>query len=157
MLHDVTTRACPNSGSSVTDQTIIPVVQAVNDGISNVNNEWVQQLLNFQASNTPIVDTECALGFRFGPDMYITSWMHMGADIEWNIPGTSSSTPEFIRRVHSGPASDGGLLIMPRSRKVVDGKEAPYEVMVRLATKHMDKLINEEEGLATRWAEKVLD
>ncbi|KAF2649868.1 trichothecene 3-O-acetyltransferas-like protein [Lophiostoma macrostomum CBS 122681] len=141
----------------VTNETIIPVVQEINRGISEIKPEWTQQLLNYLASIEPIVDTECALGFHRGPDIYITSWLHMGADFEWGIPGTSSSKPGFIRRAHCGNGSDGGIIIMPRSREVVDGQEAPYEVMVRLATCHMEKLINEEAGLATRWAEKVLD
>ena len=109
----------------------------------------------FFESINPITDTECALRFRFGLDMYISSWMNASAlEKAWDIPGTTSAVPEFVRRVYS--PSDGGMNIMPRKRTKVDGVEAPYEVIIRLATQDMETLIADDEGLRS-WAENIID
>ncbi|KAF2872358.1 trichothecene 3-O-acetyltransferas-like protein [Massariosphaeria phaeospora] len=138
----------------VTVKTILAAVKRIKDTISRVDNDWAKRQLGFFKSIDPIRDTECALGFRFGLDMYITSWMNFGADIEWNIPGTTLAIPEFIRRTYN--PSDGGMMIWPRKRILVDGVEAPYEVMVRLAFKDMQTLLHEEGGLS-HWAERIID
>lgn len=120
----------------------------------------MNQHLSFFKSIEEIEDTECALGLRFGLDIYITSWMNFGGDVEWGIPGTDLSVaglhgrPESIRRTY-GP-SDGGMMIMPRRRHTVNGEEAPYEVMVRLAEVDMNTLLNEPGGLSS-WADRIID
>jgi hypothetical protein len=119
----------------------------------------VQNHLAFFKSIEQIKDTECALGFRFGRDIYITSWMNFAADIQWNIPGTDldasslNGRADYIRRSY-GPA-DGGMMIMPRRRSLVNGVEAPYEVMVRLAQVDMNALLDEEGGVRD-WYERVI-
>ena len=135
-------------------------VREIKRVINKVDNDWVLRHLSFFASIDEIKDTECALGFRFGLDMYITSWMNFGGDIEWGIPGTDLTAsglhgrPDYIRRTY-GP-SDGGMMVMPRRRHLVNGEDAPYEVMVRLATVDMERLLNEPDGLAS-WAERVIN
>lgn len=81
--------------------------------------------------------------------------MNFGADHVWNIPGTTTERPDFIRRT-TDRNSDGGLMILPRRRTVVDGQEAPYELLVRLATEDMQRLEAESDGLRS-WAERVLE
>ncbi|KAH7125089.1 transferase family-domain-containing protein [Dendryphion nanum] len=139
----------------VTCTTIIPAIKEINRAISSVNNMWVQRHLGYFASNKRITNTEIKLRFHRGPDLYITSWMHFGAEFEWDIPGTTSTMPEYIRRTHS--PSDGGMIILPRKRTVGEnGKEAPYEVLIRLASEDMERLLNEEAGLAS-WADRVIE
>lgn len=127
--------------------------------IAKVDNEWVTKHIGFFKSIDQVKDTECALGFRFGMDIYITSWMNFGAELQWGIPGTDldegslDGRVDFVRRSF-GP-SDGGMMIMPRRRALVKGEEAPYEVMVRLATVDMNRLLEEEGGLSS-WAERVI-
>ena len=107
-----------------------------------------------------IRDTECALALRFGADIYITSWLDFAADLRWGIPGTDLDTrmldgrPEFIRRLYN--PSDGGIIFLPRRRKTVDGAEAPFEILVRLAQEDMDRILSEEGGLKD-WADAVID
>jgi hypothetical protein len=104
-----------------------------------------------------IRDTECALALRFGTDIYITSWLNFAADLRWGIPGTDLDTgsldgrPEFIRRLYN--PSDGGMIFLPRRRKPVNGEEAPFEILVRLAEEDMDRVLNEEGGLKS-WADR---
>ena len=107
-----------------------------------------------------IKDTECALALRFGPDIYITSWLNFAADLRWGIPGTDLGTasldgrPEFIRRLYN--PSDGGIIFLPRRRKPVNGVEAPFEILIRLAKEDMDRVLTEKEGLI-RWTDAVID
>lgn len=134
--------------------TIVPAIQAVSGAISNATNTWAQRHLAYFQSISRISNTETSLQFNRGPDLYITSWMHFGAEYEWDIPGTTSKSPEYIRRTHN--PSDGGIIIMPRRRETSTcGKEAPYEVLIRLASEDMERLVNEEGGLAS-WSDRVV-
>lgn len=137
----------------ITDKTILSTALEINRVIRLCENDWVLRHLAFFKAKTPIADTEPAIKFRFGPDIYITSWMNFGADHKWNIPGTTMEQPEFIRRPTN--PSDGGIIILPRRRALVDGKEAPYEIMIRLATEDMQRLESEEGGLSS-WAERIV-
>jgi hypothetical protein len=107
-----------------------------------------------------IRDTECALALRFGSDLYITSWLNFAADLRWGIPGTDlgeeslDGRPEFIRRLYN--PSDGGIIFLPRRRKPVNGAEAPFEILVRLAEEDMIRLLSEAGGLRS-WADAVID
>ncbi|KAF2471714.1 trichothecene 3-O-acetyltransferas-like protein [Lindgomyces ingoldianus] len=138
----------------VSDKTIIPAVECVNASISGVDNEWVNRHLAFFNAQENLSEIKLALRFKFASDMFITSWMNFGAEHEWCIPGAATRSPEFIRKPHS--VEDGGIIIMPRRRGVFDGIEAPYEVLVQLAGDDMERLLNEEGGLAT-WAEHIVE
>jgi hypothetical protein len=143
---------------SVSSRTILPVIEKIKSTIGMVNNEWIARQMAFFRSIEQIRDTECALALRFGPDIYITSWLNFAADLRWGIPGTDldpmslDGRPEFIRRLYN--PSDGGMMFLPRRRSEVNGKEAPFEIIVRLAQEDMDRLLNEKGGLKS-WADVV--
>ncbi|CAI6337980.1 unnamed protein product [Periconia digitata] len=153
-IADIVTEDC------VTERTVVQTIRKIQQTINKVNEDWVLQHLAFFNSIEKIEDTECALGFKFGLDIYITSWMNFGGDIEWGIPGTDLSNhglhgrPDYIRRTY-GP-SDGGMMIMPRRRRQVNGEDAPYEVMIRLASEDMETLTKDEGGLPW-WAERIIE
>jgi hypothetical protein len=134
---------------------ILSTALQINQTINAVDNAWMLRHLAFFQQKVPIRDTEPALAFRFGPDLYITSWLNFGAEHEWNIPGTTSSKPEAIRRT-TDRNSDGGMTILPRRRTLIDGQEAPYEILIRLATQDMQRLESEEGGLRS-WADRVIE
>lgn len=143
----------------VTEKTIIHTIKEIRRTIAKVDNTWVSNHLGFFKSIDAITDTELGLGFRFGMDIYITSWMNFGADLQWGIPGTDleeqslGGRPEFIRRSYG--VADGGMMIMPRRRHQMNGNDAPYEVMVRLAKVDMERLLEEKGGLS-EWAERII-
>jgi hypothetical protein len=145
---------------SVTEKTILRVIEKIKGTIGKVNNDWIAQQMAFFKSIQRIRDTECALALRFGPDIYITSWLNFAADLRWGIPGTDlgpeslEGRPEFIRRLYN--PSDGGMIFLPRRRKPVNGAEAPFEILVRLAEEDMDRLLNEAGGLKS-WTSAVID
>jgi hypothetical protein len=142
----------------VSSRTILPVIEKIKSTIGMVNNEWIARQMAFFRSIEQIRDTECALALRFGPDIYITSWLNFAADLRWGIPGTDldpmslDGRPEFIRRLYN--PSDGGMMFLPRRRSEVNGKEAPFEIIVRLAQEDMDRILNEKGGLKS-WADVV--
>ncbi|KAF9738531.1 hypothetical protein PMIN04_001010 [Paraphaeosphaeria minitans] len=143
----------------VTEETIVRTIKEIRRTIAKVDNDWVLNHIGFFKSVDTITDTELGLGFRFGMDIYITSWMNFGADLQWGIPGTDledqslGGRPEFIRRSYG--VADGGMMIMPRRRHQMNGHSAPYEVMVRLAKVDMEHLLQEKGGLS-QWAERIL-
>jgi hypothetical protein len=145
---------------SVTSKTILRVIEKIKGTISKVNNDWIATQMTFFKSIDRIRDTEIALALRFGPDLYITSWLNFAADLRWGIPGTDLGTtsldgrPEFIRRLYN--PSDGGMIFLPRRRKPVNGAEAPFEILIRLAQEDMDRLLNEKGGLKS-WADTIID
>lgn len=145
---------------SVTRNTITDVIRKIKSTILGVDNDWISRHLTFFKSIERITDTECALGLRFGADIYITSWLNFGADLRWGIPGTDlrekflNGRPEFIRRSY-GPG-DGGMIFLPRRRQPSDDTEAPFEVLVRLAEEDMDRVLKEEGGLSI-WADAVVE
>jgi hypothetical protein len=145
---------------SVTNKTILHVIEKIKSTIGKVNNDWIATQMAFFKSIERIRDTECALALRFGADIYITSWLNFAADLRWGIPGTDLATesldgrPEFIRRLYN--PSDGGMIFLPRRRKPVNGVEAPFEILVRLAEEDMDRVLNEAGGLKS-WTDAVID
>jgi hypothetical protein len=152
-------RHATNETCSVTNETILHVINMIKGTIAGVNNEWIDRHLSFFKSIEQIEDTECALALNFGSDIYITSWLNFGADYHWGIPGTDlgknslDGRPEFIRRAY-GPG-DGGMIFLPRRRELVNGTEAPFEILVRLAEEDMDRVLSEKGGLCS-WAEAVV-
>jgi hypothetical protein len=120
----------------------------------------VNRHLTFFKSIEQITDTEVALALKFGSDIYISSWINFGADISWGIPGTDlakdslAGRPEFIRRSY-GPG-DGGMIFLPRRRHTAHQKEAPFEILVRLAEEDMTRVLDEEGGLSS-WADAVVE
>lgn len=149
-----------DSRCRVTEKTVLQAIREIKATIGKVNNDWIARQMAFFKSIDRIRDTECALNLRFGSDIYITSWLNFAADLRWGIPGTDldkeslDGRPEFIRRLYN--PSDGGMIFLPRRRKPVNGVEAPFEILVRLAAEDMDRLLYEKGGL-NEWANAVID
>ncbi|KAF1993755.1 hypothetical protein P154DRAFT_449360 [Amniculicola lignicola CBS 123094] len=139
----------------VSEATIISVIKRIQAIVAQVGNDWLGQHLARFANMPTIPESELALRFHLGPDIYVTSWMHFDINHEWDIPGTAVRTPEYVRTTYAGNA-DGGMLIMPRRNSRDNGIEAPYEVLVRLAEVDMERLEKEEGGLAS-WAERIVE
>lgn len=141
----------------MTTRTIIPAVHFISKTIARVDGAWVDRHLAFIKDKTFYDVDLAALGFEFGPDIVLASWSSFGFQQDWRIPGVTSTRPEYIRHMYSGKPVDGGMAILPRSRALINGKAAPYEVMISLAAEDMGKLVNEKGGLGQKWAERIID
>ncbi|KAA8617641.1 Transferase domain containing protein [Pyrenophora tritici-repentis] len=106
-----------------------------------VNKKWATTELS-QVLHHPSTAQQASLEYSNGPDLYITSWMHMGADRKWDIPGADSSQATAIRR--SAWVSEGGITVLPRKKDGEGGEGVPYEVMISLAEADMEAF---EEGV----------
>ncbi|KAK1992891.1 hypothetical protein LX36DRAFT_731295 [Colletotrichum falcatum] len=75
-------------------------------------------------------------------------WVHMGADVDFGIPGTAGGggLPDYVRKTWS--AGDGSMNIMQR-RGVTKG-EAPWEVLLALREDDMERICAPTE--LGRWA-----
>ncbi|EUC42452.1 hypothetical protein COCMIDRAFT_103472 [Bipolaris oryzae ATCC 44560] len=115
-------------------QSLASFITDIDDAVHGVNEQWIGRKFNQILADPTQVDQSC-LKFGNGPDLYITSWQHMGVDREWCIPGTSDAQPAAIRR--AAWVSEGGIVVLPR-KKDIEGKEsAAYEVLVSLAEEDM--------------------
>ncbi|RMZ68044.1 trichothecene 3-o-acetyltransferase [Pyrenophora seminiperda CCB06] len=107
----------------------------ISDTTHAVNQEWVTTQLS-QVLTNPSTAQQAQLEYANGPDLYITSWMYMGTDTQWFIPGTSSSQASAMRR--AAWVSEGGITVLPRKADRDGVVGAAYEVMISLAEADME-------------------
>ncbi|KAL6704403.1 hypothetical protein ACN47E_008255 [Coniothyrium glycines] len=122
-----------NRERPIVSRDMIVFALKILDSIHAVTKDWtidrLHELKAYGQSDT------AGVRYTNGPDLYITSWVKMGADFEWDIPGTSSAKPAAIRR--ASWVSEGGITVLPR-RKDTD---APFEVQISLAEDDLRSLI----------------
>jgi hypothetical protein len=106
----------------------------IRDAVHSIDAEWVGRKFH-QILTDPKHTDHAFLTFPNGPDLYITSWQHIGADREWCIPGTADTQPTAIRR--AAWVSEGGIVLLPRKKPKEGNEPAAYEVLVSLAEKDM--------------------
>ncbi|KAF2851953.1 hypothetical protein T440DRAFT_393752 [Plenodomus tracheiphilus IPT5] len=112
---------------------LAPFALAIADSIKRIDEHWISnRLAPILLADPPALDNS-ELTFGNGPDLYITSWQHMGADIEWCIPGAKEGKPSAIRR--AAWMSEGGIVILPKRK----GEAGPFELMVSLAEEDMKR------------------
>ncbi|KAI8933306.1 hypothetical protein NX059_009931 [Plenodomus lindquistii] len=107
--------------------------KALSTSLSHISPSWISTRVSSILSN-PLVLDNSELTFANGPDMYITSWQHMGADIEWGIPGTKEGKADAIRR--AAWAGEGGIVVLPMRKG-----GGVFEVLVGLAEDDMAGLV----------------
>ena len=132
---------------------------ALSGALGEVDLDWFRarllELSKRQVSTKWILNLET----QNGPDIFITSWQHIGADEEWGIPGTMRTgegedegwkcKPAAIRKPHN--LWEGGSQILPRRR----GDEAPFEIPLCLEDGEMGRVL---EGLHEgKWVEGVVE
>jgi BAHD acyltransferase len=140
---------------------IAPIALAVSQGLSEINLDWFRARLS--AISRQENSSKLLLNVRTcnGPDIFITSWMHIGADDVWATAGTAKIKAEDgeMRRWECKPTairkpqskSEGGIQILPRRK----GDEAPFETLICLEEGEMERTIK---GLQDgNWVEKIVD
>jgi hypothetical protein len=125
-----------SSTRGITTEDLLPPALQISASIGSINKEWVLDRFAEQVHYS-VPDTAGTM-YEKGPDLYITSWLQLGADCEWRIPGTTSSKPTAIRR--AAWKSEGGIVVLPRRNQ----GDAPFEVLVSLTEDDVKGL---EEGL----------
>lgn len=146
------------SPQPITAEHLAPVALNISQSISSVNFDWFRARLSYYSRTPNLATHSLNLNLTNGPDLFITSWMHMGADCEWGIPGTMKNDgevssrcgkPTAIRKPHC--ASEGGIIILPRRKVEAD----EFEVLVCLEEVEMERVI--ESLLKGIWLKRVID
>lgn len=128
---------------------------ALSGALGEVDLDWFRARLLELSKREVSTKWILNLDTQNGPDIFITSWQHIGADEEWGIPGTERTgegwrcKPAAIRKPHN--LWEGGMQILPRRR----GEEAPFEIPLCLEEGEMGRVL---EGLhAGGWVERVVE
>ena len=135
----IPTASAPRLSMDTSDLAIF--VSKISDSVAKVNHEWVATQFH-RVITEPGSTQQALLVYPNGPDLYITSWQHMGVDREWCIPGAGDTQPTAIRR--AAWTFEGGIVVLPRKKDRADREPEPYEAMVSLAEDDMKAL---ERGL----------
>ena len=135
---------------------VAPIAFALSEALAGVDLNWFRsRLLELSKQKNPSkLMMNCHT--MNGPDIFITSWQHIGADDVWAIPGTAKAQdrkwgckPTAIRKPHN--LWEGGMQILPRRK----GDEAPYEIPLCLEEGDMERVLrNLQEG---NWVERVVE
>ncbi|KAJ4992449.1 trichothecene 3-o-acetyltransferase [Stagonosporopsis vannaccii] len=138
-------------------KAIAPVALALSNALGEIDLDWFKarlcELSKREISSKWILN----LDTQNGPDIFITSWQHIGADDLWAIPGTGKAAdsdqwlckPTAIRKPHN--MWEGGMQILPRQK----GMEAPFEIPLCLEEGEMERTLR---GLRTgNWVVRVTD
>ena len=143
------------------EEHIAPVALAISNGLSEIDLDWFRARLSIISKQENSSKLLLNVDTRNGPDIFITSWMHIGADDLWAIGGTVKVQSEHgdMRRWFSKPTAirkpqcqtEGGIQILPRRK----GDEAPFEILCCLEEGEMERTM---QGLQEReWVERVVD
>lgn len=135
---------------------IAPVALTLLDALNEIDLEWLKTRLSQMSKQPNSSELLLNVDTRNGPDIFLTSWMHIGADDVWNLVGRSNASdgsgwsckPTAIRKPQN--TWEGGMQILPRQK----GDIAPYEIMVYLEKDEMERTIQAlQEG---KWVERVV-
>ena len=129
-------------------QALVRLVKLIETALAQVDDAYV-------AKRTAMIRTAPDpryIGVNHDPldvfDFIINSWRHLGADTQWGIPGTSTSSPDSVRRCQPAWNMSAGL-VMPGKKDCGD-----YEMLVTLDTASMVTLCGDENlGL---WVRRIV-
>ncbi|KAF9698045.1 hypothetical protein EKO04_004389 [Ascochyta lentis] len=136
--------------------SIAAVALALSNRLGEINLDWFRARLLHMSEQPNSSKLVLNVDTCNGPDLFITSWMHIGADDVWAVPGTAKMDnetwgckPTAIRKPQC--ASEGGIQILPRRK----GGEAPFETLVCLEDGEMERTMKSLGG--GKWVEKFVE
>lgn len=150
------TTSCPLSlmlfqtSSPVDARYLAPTALSITHTLSSITLGWLKNRMSLFSQTPNSYQLSMDVHIPDGPDLFVTSWIHLGADCAWNIPGTTSQIPNAIRKPQSG--AEGSIHIMPRS--TASDESRPFELLLCLEEVEMCKVVNglQKEG----WVERVI-
>ncbi|KAJ4301884.1 hypothetical protein N0V90_003980 [Kalmusia sp. IMI 367209] len=139
-----------NPEDSIDAEMLAPTALVVADTLSSITLDWLKARLSLFTRTPDSHRLSMDVDIVNGPDLFVTSWMRIGTDCTWGIPGTTSSLPKAIRKPQS--SVEGNIHILPTVR---EENEAPaFEVLMCLEEWEMEKVMRRLEG--ERWAIRVI-
>ncbi|CAI6332787.1 unnamed protein product [Periconia digitata] len=141
-----------SAGSTkIAPENLAPIARSVSETLSSTTLDWLKPRLSLFARTPNPHHLGLDVDIFNGPDLFVTSWMHIGTDCEWNIPGVVGHGPKAIRKPKS--KTEGNIHILPRLKQ--SEFEVPFEVMLCLEESEMERMVSRlrDEG----WAERIVD
>ncbi|KAH6638498.1 hypothetical protein C7974DRAFT_451893 [Boeremia exigua] len=112
-----------SSGEALNGRQFAHIAVAISNGQGDIDIDWFRNRLSAMSKQDNSSRLLLNVDTRNGPDVIISSWMHIGADDVWAIPGTTSAEEEHknVRRWRCKPtairkprcANEGSILILP--------------------------------------------
>ncbi|KAF2096397.1 hypothetical protein NA57DRAFT_58315 [Rhizodiscina lignyota] len=130
--------------ASSAPDTLFKLAQFVRNAIDQVDHAYLSQRLQLFTSIPDVTElrhtgetARCRAGFK------MNNWAMFGADAEWNIVGTATGAPEWVRKPWS--AIEGYAIVLPRK----NDPDADWEVTLGLREEDMEQLLGDNEFMAS--------
>lgn len=88
-------------------------MQHILQTLTSIDLSWFQERLSLFSQTRRSHELRIDIDTVNGPDLFVTSWLHLGGDCAWNTPGTTNSIASAIRKQHS--KVEGNIHLLPRS------------------------------------------
>ncbi|KAF2447742.1 hypothetical protein P171DRAFT_518795 [Karstenula rhodostoma CBS 690.94] len=147
----VSTMLFKTPNDSVHGEHLAPVALVIAEKLASVTLDWLKPRLNLFSRTPNAWQLRSDSDAVNGPDLFVTSWMHIGTDCRWDIPGTTSEGPIAMRKPQSHV--EGLIHILPKVR--IENGFPAVEVLVCLEEWEMERVVRRLEG--ERWAVRVID
>ncbi|PVH94408.1 hypothetical protein DM02DRAFT_693131 [Periconia macrospinosa] len=139
-----------SSSKPITSDHLAPIAQCISAALSSTTLNWLKPRLSLFSRTPNPHHLSLDIDIFNGPDLFVTSWMNIGTDCVWDIPGVVGQAPKAIRKPQS--KTEGNIHILPRLKMATP--DAPFEVMVCLEEGEMGRLAKRLED--ERWVDKIV-
>ncbi|KAJ4354466.1 uncharacterized protein N0V89_006203 [Didymosphaeria variabile] len=138
------------SDDSVYGEQLAPIASAISYKLSSITLDFLKARLNLFSRTPSPWQLHSHADVQNGPDLFVTSWMHIGTGCAWKIPGTTTEGPVAIRKPQSH--IEGLVHILPKVR--IENGFPALDVLVCLEEWEMERVVRRLEG--ERWAVRVI-
>lgn len=134
-------------GDTPATADLAPTASLLADRLASITLAWLQPRLRLFSRTPHPYQLRSDSDAANGPDLFVTSWMHIGTDCAWGIPGTKGGGPAAVRK----PVAhvEGLVHVLPAVRPEI------VEVMVCLEEGEMGRVVRGLEG--AEWDVRVVD
>ncbi|KAL1599688.1 hypothetical protein SLS60_007491 [Paraconiothyrium brasiliense] len=134
------------SDDSVYGEQLAPIASIVSEKLSTITLDFLKARLNLFSRTPSSWRLRSHADVQNGPDLFVTSWMHIGTNCAWKIPGATTEGPVAIRKPQSH--IEGLVHILPKLR--IENGFPALDVLVCLEEWEMERVVRRLEG--ERWA-----
>ena len=139
------------SDDSIYTEQLTAAALAISEKLESIDLDWLKPRLNLFSRIPNPWQLRCDADEMNGPDLFVTSWMYIGTDCAWGIPGTTTDGPVAIRKPQA--PVEGLIHFLPKVRQ--ENGFPALDVLLCLEEWEMERLVRRLEG--ERWAVRMID
>lgn len=132
-------------------EQLLPAALAISEKLDTIDLNWLKPRLNLFSRTSNSWQLRADADEKNGPDLFVTSWMYIGTDCAWGIPGTTTEGPVAIRRPQAHV--EGLIHFFPKVRR--ENGISVLEVLLCLEESEVEKLVRRLED--ERWVVRTID